>query len=85
MQNWHKQEFFFWNQEIFALCKFLSHHSSGWVPTNPAKVFFQETCAQYHTLAVCQNKYYPQGSRWVEEFRVQERAAEQLAAHPVCR
>ncbi len=51
---------------------------------SPVKVFFQETRAQYQTLAVCQNEYYPQGSRRVEEFRVWERAAEQPAAHPVC-
>jgi hypothetical protein len=24
---------------------FSGHHSSGWVPTSPAKVFFQETFA----------------------------------------
>jgi hypothetical protein len=30
---------FFWNQETFALYKFLSHYSSGWVSTSPAKVF----------------------------------------------
>jgi hypothetical protein len=34
---------FFLNQEIFALHKFLSHHSSGWVTTSPAKVFFLRT------------------------------------------
>jgi alpha-ketoglutarate-dependent taurine dioxygenase len=52
---------------------------------SPAKNFFQETPAQYRTLAVRQNEYYPQGSRRVEEFWVQVRAAEQPAAHPVCR
>jgi hypothetical protein len=45
---------FFFNQEFFALCKFLSIYSSGWVSTSPAEVFFQETPAKYQTLAVRQ-------------------------------
>jgi hypothetical protein len=40
----------------FALCKCLSHYSSGWVSTSTAKVFFQETPAKYWTLAVRQNE-----------------------------
>jgi hypothetical protein len=69
----------------FAVCNFFSsHHSSSWVPTSPAEVFFEETHAQYRTLAVRQIEYYPQGSQRVEEFQVRERAAEQPAANPVC-
>jgi hypothetical protein len=63
-----RERFFSGTKNNFALCKFLGHYSSGWVPTSPAKVFFQETPAQYRTLAVCQNEYYPQGSQRVEEF-----------------
>jgi hypothetical protein len=74
--------FFSGTKKFLISANFLSHNSSGWVPTSPNKVFFQETCARYWNLAVRQNEYYPQGSLWVEEFRVQERAAEQPAAHP---
>ncbi len=49
-----------------------------------AEVFVQEACAQSWTLAVRQNEYYPQVSQRVEEFQMQERAAEQSATHPVC-
>jgi hypothetical protein len=59
---------FFLNQEIFALCNFLSHYSSSWVSMGPAMVFFQETPAKYQTLAVHKNEYYPQISQQVEEF-----------------
>ena len=66
VQNRHKR-FFFWDQEIFAFCKSSSHHSSRWVPTSSAKVFFQETPAWYRTLAIRQNEYHPQVSQRVEE------------------
>jgi hypothetical protein len=56
----------FGDQEIFAFCKSSSHHTSGWVPTSSAKVFFQETPARYWTLAAHQNEYLPQVSWWVE-------------------
>ncbi len=35
-------KFFFWNQEIFALRKPLSHYSSGWIPTSPTKSSFKK-------------------------------------------
>jgi hypothetical protein len=82
--NGHKQEIF-WDQEFLRFVIFFSsYHSSGWVPTSSAEVFVQEAHAQYWTLAARQNEYYPQVSQWVEEFQVQERAAEQLATCPVC-
>ena len=59
VRNPHKRELFFWNQDNFALCKFLSHYSSGWVSTSPAEVFFQETPAKYRTLAVRQKWVLP--------------------------
>ncbi len=64
VRNWHKQELF-WNQEIFALCKLLSHYSINWVSTSPVEVFFQETPAKNRTLALRQNEYCPQVSRWL--------------------
>ncbi len=73
----------FWDQEIFALCKSSSHHPSGWVPTSSAEVSIQEASAGYRTLAVCQNKYLPQVSQWVEGCGMRERAAVSPAAHPV--
>ncbi len=74
---------FFGDQEIFAFCKSSSYHSSGWVPTSSAKVFFQETPARHRYLAAHQNEYLPQVSGWVEGHWVQERAAVSSAAHSV--
>jgi hypothetical protein len=59
---------FFGTKEFCALLFFSSHHSSSWVPTSSAKVFFQEARVQYRTLAACQNEYYPQGFQPVEGF-----------------
>ncbi len=80
-----KQEFFFWNQEIFALYKFLSHHSSGWVPMSPTKVFFQETHGQYQTLALRPKWVLP--SRLPKGWRIPSarRAAKQPAARMLLR
>jgi hypothetical protein len=49
-----------WDQEKFAFCESSRHHSSGWVTTGSAEVFFQETPAGYQTLTVCQNEYLQQ-------------------------
>jgi hypothetical protein len=57
---------------------FSSHHASGTVSTSSAKIFFQETRAEYQTLAAHQVKYHPQDSQRTEGFQVQERAAEQF-------
>jgi hypothetical protein len=47
----------------FASAKFfLSHHASGLVSMSSTKIFFQETHAEYHTLAARQDEYHPQDS-----------------------
>jgi hypothetical protein len=60
----------------FAFCKvfFSSHCASGAVSTSSAKIFVQETCAEYQTLAASQEEYHPQDSQRTESFQVQERA-----------
>jgi hypothetical protein len=48
---------------------FSSHHANGRVPTSSAKIFVQETCAEYHTLAPRQDEYHhqePQGLKDLE-------------------
>jgi hypothetical protein len=68
----------------FALCEvFSSHHASCTVPMSSAENVVQETHAEYHTLATRQDEYHLQESQGTEGFRVQERAAEQLAPQPV--
>ncbi len=62
---------------------FSSHHTSGLVSTSSTKIYNQETHAEYHTLAACQDEYHPQDSQTTQYFQVHERAAEQLTTHPV--
>jgi hypothetical protein len=38
---------------------FSSQHASDMVPLSSAKIFVQETCAEYHTLSACQDEYQP--------------------------
>jgi hypothetical protein len=47
-----------------------------------AEIFFQETHAEYHTLAAHQDEYCPEEPRGTKEFGVQERAAEKSATPP---
>ncbi len=68
--------------KTFAFCKVV--FLCGLVPTTFAEIFVQETCAEYHTLAACQDEYRPHVTRGTKGFGVQERATEQLATHPVC-
>ncbi len=75
---------FFGDQKFCFLQRFFCHHASKTVSMSSAKVFFQEACAQYRTLAACQHENYPQGSWQVEGFRMQKKAAEQLATRSVC-
>jgi hypothetical protein len=46
---------FFWKLEIWLSAKVFCNHASGMVSTSSTKVFFQEACAQYRTLAAQQN------------------------------
>jgi hypothetical protein len=64
-----QERVFIGTKNFCTLHFFSSHHSSGWVPmSSTKKVFVQEARAQYRTLAVRQNEYYPQVSQRVEEF-----------------
>ncbi len=64
---------------IFLSC----YYTCSLISTSSPKVIFQTTCAGYHTLAEHQNGYPPQEPRRCNRLRVQERPAEQLAAHLV--
>jgi hypothetical protein len=66
-----------------AFCKVFFHHASGPVTTNSAKIYVQETRAEYHTLAARQDEYRPQDSQSTYGFQGQERAAEQSATRPI--
>jgi hypothetical protein len=48
------------------------------------EIIFQEICAGYNTLTAHQNNYHPQEQQRTDGLGMQERAAEQLATHPVC-
>ncbi len=52
--------------------------------TSSIEISLQETCAEFHTLPAHQDEYHPQEPQGTEGFGVQEKAAEQLATHPVC-
>jgi hypothetical protein len=59
----------FWDLKFCFLQTFFpSHHVSSTVSASPAKVFFQEAHAQFHTLAARQDEYYTQDSQRVEGF-----------------
>jgi hypothetical protein len=47
-------------------------------------IYVQETCAWYDTLVARQNDYHPQEPQQTEGLGMQQRAAEQLATHPIC-
>ncbi len=58
--NQHKQVFL--GPKNFPIYESSSHHSSSWVHTSSAKVFFQESPAWYQTVVARQNEYLPQVS-----------------------
>ncbi len=70
------------NQD-FCSMQIFKHHASYLVPKSSAKIFLQKTRAGYNTLTACQNNYHPQEPQGTKGLRVQERAAEQLATHPI--